>query len=875
MGCFDNVRFKGKFRDYQQRIIDNSDKYLKDGRINIVAAPGSGKTVLGLELIRRIGAPAIILSPTTAIREQWGARFKDMFTRDGEALDKMVSTDLNNIKTLNSITYQALYTAIEKKDDTSDNDDNYSDIDIFAAMKGHGIKTVCLDEAHHLKNEWQRALEKFIGALDKGVKIISLTATPPYDSEGNEWERYVNVCGEIDEEIFVPELVKQKTLCPHQDYIYFNYPTEDEISGFSEYKQRVITCLDEIGKLPFIKRIADELEALEDNEVLFASVKEYIALFVLLKRFGHEADKKLIKALAAGKGLPEFSFRYAEIAVQFLIDGDLLSEEERVELTAILKRNNTYDKRKVAFELNEKLKRVLLSSVGKLESIKNIALSEAQALGKDLRMLVLTDFIKKESLASISENERFSSVNVVSIFETLRRADTGARIAVLSGTLVILPRSISLSGVRCRKTDIPDTEYCTVEFSGATNRAVEFVGRLFESGEVQILIGTKSLLGEGWDSPCINSLILASFVGSFVLSNQMRGRAIRINKADPKKVANIWHLVTIEPPYLLADKTLDKVQLYLAQRDDELISCDYEMLERRFESFMAPNYETGVVESGIERISIIKPPFDKKGIADINAKMITLSKNRDAVRDMWRESVSDGALNVCIETEVDKEKRIRIFAFRNLLLDIMVMCITALIVRWMITASLHQEFVVAIFMLAITAFLTKHIANFVKDVLMYFNPARNIKTLGTAIYKTLKECGVISADAQVQVIDDRRLSTVAVRLKNATIHDQNIFNIAMTEMLSPIENPRYVLIARRHTKSFNYELSFACPSIIGKKREYVDVLTRQLKSCIGRFEPVFIHSEEGRRLILKCRKHSYITQNMKATGKKYKVSPYE
>jgi hypothetical protein len=34
-------------------------------------------------------------------------------------------------------------------------------------------------------------------------------------------------------------------------------------------------------------------------------------------------------------------------------------------------------------------------------------------------------------------------------------------------------------------------------------------------------MATKSLLGEGWDAPCINALMLAGFVGSFVLSNQM------------------------------------------------------------------------------------------------------------------------------------------------------------------------------------------------------------------------------------------------------------------------------------------------------------------------------------------------------------------
>ena len=48
----------------------------------------------------------------------------------------------------------------------------------------------------------------------------------PYDVEPNIWANYVSLCGEIDAEISVPELVKAKNLCPHQDYIYFNYPTE-------------------------------------------------------------------------------------------------------------------------------------------------------------------------------------------------------------------------------------------------------------------------------------------------------------------------------------------------------------------------------------------------------------------------------------------------------------------------------------------------------------------------------------------------------------------------------------------------------------------------------------------------------------------------
>ena len=65
---------------------------------------------------------------------------------------------------------------------------------------------------------------------------------------------------------------------------------------------------------------------------------------------------------------------------------------------------------------------------------------------------------------------------------------------------------------------------------------------LFEQGQINALVGTKSLLGEGWDAPCINSLILATYVGSFMLSNQMRGRTIRTDKNIRRRpaISGIW-----------------------------------------------------------------------------------------------------------------------------------------------------------------------------------------------------------------------------------------------------------------------------------------------------------------------------------------------
>jgi hypothetical protein len=46
----------------------------------------------------------------------------------------------------------------------------------------------------------------------------------------------INRCGQVDEEISAPELVKAKNLCPHQDLIYFCEPTAQERVGLESFK---------------------------------------------------------------------------------------------------------------------------------------------------------------------------------------------------------------------------------------------------------------------------------------------------------------------------------------------------------------------------------------------------------------------------------------------------------------------------------------------------------------------------------------------------------------------------------------------------------------------------------------------------------------
>lgn len=874
MNPLDNIRFHGTFRTYQQQVLDNSQTYVQDGRIHIVAAPGSGKTVLGLELIRRLGQPCLILSPTTAIREQWGARLRDLFLDDPEDFSSLFSTNLHHIKAVNSITYQALYSAMERAAFTEDEQDtDYGDVDLFALIRAQHIGTICLDEAHHLKNEWQRALEKLIDEIGQEVTIIALTATPPYDAEGTEWERYTRICGPVDEEIFVPDLVAQDTLCPHQDYVYFNYPTQEEAASLQRYKQNSAAAVEGVCALEFMPALCQQLNASRDYDALFSAVKGYVALLVLFRHQGLFVEPKLIRILTDKKVLPAYRINYAETAIQFLLDGELLCEEQKEAVTAVLKEHGVYSKRRVQLSLNDNLKRTLVSSVGKLSSIREIAACECAGLGSSLRMLILTDYIKKENVPKIGTEEPFSSVHVVSIFETLRRAALRVPIGVLSGSLIILPDSIDLSEVRHKKEPLGNTGYNRVELAGSNHSAVAFVGRLFEAGELQILVGTKSLLGEGWDSPCINSLILASFVGSFVLSNQMRGRAIRIDKNDPQKVANIWHLVTAEPDYIFADNKLQQLAAYGSRDTDQLQSYDFEMLKRRFLSFMGPNYTTGVIESGIGRITAIQPPYDQKGIDRINHTMLSLASRRQDVKEKWNHEVKNRRFAVTVETAVDKEKSVPVFTFFNIAQMMMLAALQSLL-------YLFFRFWVPAFPLPMGAIATAAQAallyglyRILKKFLLHASPARSIKALGTAIYEALRECKLISESAIVDTKQDKELNYVYLYLYNASLHDQNLFNTAMAEFLSPIENPRYLLIEKQGSK-YLFDRSFACPSVLGEKKEYAQVLAKHLQAT-GHFDLIYTRREEGRRLILQCRKKSYITANQQAINSKYTVSHWE
>ena len=888
MKTFDKVVFKGTFRNYQQRVLDNSDKYLLNGKINIVAAPGSGKTILGLELIKKLNAPTIILSPTTTIKYQWGDRFNDSFLDECENVDDYFSYDLHEITLINSITYQALHSIMNKLPLEEDGVlIDYSDLDIFELVRKYGVKTICLDEAHHLQNEWQKSLEKFVEQLGDDVKIIALTATPPYDAGRSEWARYEKVCGPIDEEIFVPELVKEGTLCPHQDYVYFNFPSKEETVAFSEYKGKVLQTIEELRKLDIYQSINSFIEEKykDDKESLFEDSKSYIALLILLNSLSIPVNQKIVKSLTTKNSLPEPDLTFYERAFQFLLDSnEILNEEQKESILKVLRKYSTIERGNINFSLKDATKHKLISSVGKLNSIAKITEEESENLKDDLRMLILTDYIKKESIKDLFSGKTPLYISVVTIFEVLAKSNPDYKMGVLSGNLIILPTFCKdyLKEFKFKATRIGETIYSEFNFSSLKNKdKVEVVSSLFEKGIINIIVGTKALLGEGWDSPCINTLILASFVGSFMLSNQMRGRAIRIDNNNPNKVANIWHLVTLEPEYIFEDKFLKSLAIKRETDFNQITSYDYEILQRRFDCFVGPNYETGEIESSIDRLTIIHPPYNKNGVDLINTAMLVLAKKRDDTKNKWNSAIKYN-FKLVEEMEVPEEKAIKPFAYINafgiILTSFGTFGTTYLFVQLLKTILTTKTasptlLLFGIILSAVAVFVFGFfLGKIIHTIVVHSSPKKNMTHLAKALLKTLQDAEQISHRASIKVRGDDLCFGIC--LVDVSIYEQNVFNEAINEMLSPIENPKYLLIMKKRGL-LNYEQSYSCPSVIGQRKEMVELFVNNLKGRVGPFEMIYTRTDEGRRILLKCRKRSFLAQNEKMLKKKKIISKYE
>ena len=121
MDTFPNeIAFRLSWRPYQQRVLAELNEHLEDNHLHVIAAPGSGKTILGLEVSRILNQPTLIFAPTLAIRDQWVDRFVNFFYANHPDIPNWISKDIRRPKFLTVSTYQGLHSAYVGKRETEE-----------------------------------------------------------------------------------------------------------------------------------------------------------------------------------------------------------------------------------------------------------------------------------------------------------------------------------------------------------------------------------------------------------------------------------------------------------------------------------------------------------------------------------------------------------------------------------------------------------------------------------------------------------------------------------------------------------------------------------------------------------------------------------
>lgn len=879
------LKFKGTWRSYQARVLENVGRYLADGKIHIVAAPGSGKTTLGIELIRRMNGNVLILAPSITIREQWVARIKEAFLCDGCKGEDYLSQDLKNPKAITVATYQALHSAMTRFQGTEKDGEedaattvevDYAGFDLVGTMQKADIKILCLDECHHLRSEWWKALEEFKSKFNN-IKTISLTATPPYDSTPAMWTRYMNMCGEIDEEITIPELVKEGSLCPHQDYVYFNYPTkaeEQEVHKFTERSQAMMQTLMRDDQLLSYIRMHRGLSGQSSDDLLLDDPAYLSSILIYLQSRNVPFPSRLQRLLGA-KHLPNMSTEWMECLLQGFLyddaDSYMCDKTYREMLIDQLKAQGLIEKRKVVMTKSAAIEKLLTNSLGKCNSIRDIVFHEYQTTGDALRLLVLTDYIRKEYEKSLGNEESdVNALGVLPFFEMLRRENAKkgghVRFGVLCGTIVIIPaearEALEREVADCGKVtfskvgNLEESDYLKVTAVGDAHFLTGAVTNIFAQGAMQVLIGTKSLLGEGWDSPCINSLVLASFVGSFMLSNQMRGRAIRVWREEPDKTSNIWHLVCLKP--------WNEVQ----KNPEDGISEDYTLLERRMEHFLGLHYTEDTIENGMDRMPIVKPPFNKMNVDSINKKMLAMSGQRASLKERWDRSLAVyDKMDVVDEDEVaDKFVTSVVFwdAIRTMILAGIAM-LAGVILAAGIAKATKSPMLSAIGLVLIVCGIAAGMIRFPK-AFMLGSPLRRLKVFGNGIRKALEIQNLMEEPHSKVVTENAGPDIHTVYLSGGSGRDKALFAQCINEFFAAIDNQRYLLVkAKGHRGLDGF---YAVPECFAKRKEDAQNFAQCMKPYIGNYELVYTRNESGRALLLEGRVRALANREERCISRK-------
>lgn len=144
-------------------------------------------------------------------------------------------------------------------------------------------------------------------------------------------------------------------------------------------------------------------------------------------------------------------------------------------------------------------------------------------------------------------------------------------------------------------------------------------------------------------------------------------------------------------------------------------------------------------------------------------------------------------------------------------------------------------------------------------LLLRYGPiAGSLKQVGHTLLVSLANNESIRTEVskmrvRVQKVDSIR---AACWLEGGTSYEKSLFLDALEEVVSPIEDPRYLLVRRSRLGFIGRADYHAVPGALRKKKEHAEYFARRWNKHVGSADLIYTRTPEGRRQLLFARGHS-------------------
>ncbi|MGH1415430.1 MAG: hypothetical protein ACRBB0_18215 [Pelagimonas sp.] len=624
-------------------------------------------------------------------------------------------------------------------------------------------------------------------ADDNSATTLSLTATPPYDVDPSEWRNYTALCGPVDAEISVPELVRSGDLCPHQDLVFLA-PSADANAYRNnlESEQALFEALARDEDLLALVRddpwIAEtELHA----NIILENPERFSAMIVFLRHNDMPVPTYARRVLQVNDtDWPELDWPWLEsLFREFPQIGLPETLVSRLKSVGALR----HDKLTLPPPAHADRLKLLRNDQAKLDAVQKIFATEYSVRGDGLRMAILLDRIGKSGLRPSDTGPEF---NALGVFRHLLDVVGPSTMAILTGQLAVLPDAMA-QGLAGRS--LPGAPGYTHIDGADLGEAVNRVNRGFASGEVVLVVGTHAYLGQGWDAPALNALVLGTRLKSFVAVNQLRGRALRSFAQRPDKVAHIWHMAVVPQEVVEGE--------------------DIALLKRRFDCFVRLDRARETIHS---EFSIAET------VSSQNRLAIERAGSGAHLIDEWQNALlgrGDFEAKLTTRTMLPGSQK------RLLLPEPALSFWGRLGLEFGRAPSLGQSYKV-------------------------------LDRVAGMMIASLSELGDLPPlHAQLKPIITWDGNNWQVGITSACKLEEEIFHEAIQQVFNPVHRPRYVISLEAGLWQTRYQY-FAVPDRFGSHKDRAHLFWRNWQGYVGRGRLVFTRSVEGRAILQAARMSS-------------------